>query len=64
MEVFVQKDAKTLEVDFRGTAQELLAKLSINPEFVIIVKDDVLITIDEDISDAKRIDLLSVVSGG
>jgi sulfur carrier protein ThiS len=64
MDVFIQKDAKTLVVEFTGTAGALLEELHINPEFVIIVMDGTLITTDDDVSLAKRIDLLSVVSGG
>lgn len=47
-----------------GSAKTLLAKLGVNVETVLIVKDGVLVTEDELVDDAKKIDLLSVISGG
>lgn len=64
MRIFLQKEQKTVEREWRGTARGLLRELGINPEVVLIVKDGMLVTLDDDISDAKEIELLSVVSGG
>lgn len=64
MEVFIQKSGKTVHVEHNGTAAMLLEKLQINPEIVLIVKDGTLVTPQDKIDDAKRIDLLSVISGG
>ena len=64
MKVFVQKTGELNEITHQGDAASLLAKLGINSETVLIVKDGALITEDESVDDAKRIDLLSVVSGG
>jgi sulfur carrier protein ThiS len=64
MLVYLQKEGKTLEVRHNGTAADLLAGLGVNPEVVLIVKDGQLVTEKDDISDAERIELLSVISGG
>ncbi len=64
MRVFVQKEGKTLELDHSGSAKSLLETLGINAEVVLIVKDGTLITEDESVDGAEKIELLSVISGG
>jgi len=64
MQVFLQKEGKTIEVKHDGSALSLLQTLGINPETVLIVMDGELITEEETVDGAKRIELLSVVSGG
>ncbi len=64
MRVFIEKENKEVNDAFSGSAGELLKKLKINPETVLIVKNNELITADEDISDWDHIKILSVVSGG
>lgn len=64
MQVILQKEGKTLDVEHRGSARSLLERLGVNPEVVLIVKDGVLITEDDPLDDAQRIELLSVISGG
>jgi len=63
-DIFLQKEQKTIMLEHQGTARSLLEKLDINPELVLIVKDGALVTLDDDVSDAKKISLLSVISGG
>ena len=64
MEVFVQKNGQTLQVQHEGTAAALLERLGVNPEVVLIVRDGELITADEPVDGCKRLELLSVISGG
>jgi sulfur carrier protein ThiS len=64
MEVYLQKDSRRLELQFSGTAGALLAHLEMNSEIVLVVQDGKLVTLDHDISDAQKIELLSVISGG
>lgn len=64
MQVIIEKTKEKKELQFAGTAQELLKQLSINPITVIVAADKKLISLDTDISKAERIDILSVVSGG
>ena len=64
MRVFLQKERRTVEIHHSGSAGALLAQLGINPEAVLIVADGALVTLDDDISAAHSVELLSVVSGG
>ena len=64
MKIFLQKQERVVEQHFEGSARDLLKELGVNPEEVLIVKDGTLITLDDSIDDAKKIDLLSVISGG
>lgn len=64
MEIFIEKERKTLAVDHTGSAKSLLERIHVLPETVLIVKDGVLITEDDAVDDAERVELLSVISGG
>ena len=64
MEVFIQKTGDLLTMEHHGNARSLLEKVNVNPETVLVVKDGILITEDDSVDDANRIDLLSVISGG
>lgn len=64
MKVFIEKDNKKIEIKFKGDAKALLLKLNINPENVLIVKNNEIVQEDELISEKDEIKLLSVISGG
>ncbi len=64
MEIFIQKSGKTIKVEHTGDARSLLEKIGVNPEIVLIIRDGELITETEPVDGAKRIELLSVISGG
>lgn len=64
MRVILQKSGKTVDLEHRGDAKSLLDKLGVNPQEVLIVKDGTLITEDVDITDAKELLIVAVVSGG
>ena len=64
MQVFIQKTNTMLKHKSSGSVRELLFSLTINPEFVIVAKDGVLVTLDDSLDGALRVDILSVVSGG
>lgn len=64
MQIHIEKTGETKEVVFQGTAKQLLDKLAINHTTVIIAADRKLVALESDVSKAKRIDILSVVSGG
>lgn len=63
IQVFIERENKKEEVK-ADTAGALLQQLKINPETVLIVKDDKLITEDTKLSSNDKIKLLSVISGG
>jgi len=64
MKVFLEKENKISELKFSGKAQDLLKKLEVNSESVIIVRNGDVISEDALLRDTDSIDILSVVSGG
>ncbi|PLW80876.1 thiamine biosynthesis protein ThiS [Candidatus Woesearchaeota archaeon] len=64
MEVLIEKENKKKNINFRGNVRELLEKLDINPETVIIISNDQVLTEDEKLEGDEKIKILSVVSGG
>jgi sulfur carrier protein ThiS len=64
MIIHIEKTGESLEREFRGTAKELLEELKINPVTVIVAADKELVPLDTDITDVKRVDVLTIVSGG
>jgi len=49
---------------FSGNVLELLYKLKINPETVIVTKNGTLVTEEDSLADSDDIEILQVVSGG
>jgi len=64
MKIFIENQDKTLEKKFEGTAWALLKQLKINPQTVVIVKNNTVVTEKEKLKNTDSIRLLSVVSGG
>ena len=64
MQVFVERENKKQTIQFAGTVDELLKKMNINSETVLVVRNDVLLTSDFELNDTDSIQLLSVISGG
>ncbi|MFH1072590.1 MAG: MoaD/ThiS family protein [Nanoarchaeota archaeon] len=64
MKIFLEKEKKVVEREFSGQALSLLALLGVNPETVLIVKNNCVVTEQEELADSDDIRLLSVVSGG
>ncbi|MBU0757959.1 MAG: MoaD/ThiS family protein [Nanoarchaeota archaeon] len=52
------------ERQFKGKVMNLLKELGINPETVVVTKDNELITEEDILDDSDEIRILSVVSGG
>lgn len=63
MKVFIEKEDKTKEIKAK-TVKEILARLKINPETVLIVVNNEIVTEDKKLSNKDKVRLLSVVSGG
>ena len=61
--VFIEKENKTVNVEAK-TVKEIIEKLKINKEVVIISKNNELVTEDSKVSKNDKIKLLSVISGG
>jgi len=67
MEITIFKEAEQMleKVNFSGKiVLELLRELKINAETTIVVRNNEVLTLDEEISAGERIELLSVISGG
>jgi sulfur carrier protein ThiS len=64
MLIHIEKTREKKELEFNGSAAQLLVQLDINPTTVIVAADKKLIPLDTDISGAKKIDILAIVSGG
>ena len=60
---FIERENKNVNVK-ASTIKELLDKLNINPEEVLTVKNEQLVTLDTKITEKDSIKLLSVISGG
>lgn len=64
MKVFIESSNKRRALRFNGTVSQLLKKLKINPEMVIVAKGKELVTENEKLEDSDSVQLLSVISGG
>lgn len=64
MKIYVEKEDKTIKKQYSGDLLTLLNLINVNPETVIVVKDDALITRDHILKNSDEIKILSVVSGG
>lgn len=61
--VFIERDNKKIRVDAKN-AKEILTKLNINPETVLLVKNNELIFAEDKLEKEDELKLLSVISGG
>ncbi len=64
MKIYIEKDDKQLELNKSLTGLELLKELNINPNTVIIVKNNEVVLSEEELSETDDVKILSVVSGG
>lgn len=61
---FIGFDKKAVEVDVNGEKySEVLEKLGINPETVVIVRDGLPVPVD-DVAEGGEIKVVRVISGG
>jgi len=64
MEIKFEREQTTEEISFSGTVDELLKKLDINPETVLVLRAEEILTEDEILDNEDKIEILNVVSGG
>ena len=66
MKIFVEKENKEIEFDVKEKMKlkEVLKELKVNPESVILVKNNEVCLEDVMVCNEDKIKLLSVVSGG
>ena len=64
MQVFIESENRTRDLKFKGRVSELLKKLEINSETVLVSANGELVTEEEELKDEDNVKLLSVISGG
>ena len=64
MNIYIERNNETIQKDFQGSAAQLLSTLAIIPEDVLIIKNNNLVTEEEELTNEDSIKLLSVISGG
>ena len=64
MEIFIESENRTRSLKFDGRVSELLKKLGINSETVLVSANDELVTEEDELKDDDEVKLLSVISGG
>jgi len=63
MKVYIEREDKTVEVKAKNV-KEILNKLKINSNSVLVARNKELVTEDCELKDSDKIEILSVVSGG
>jgi sulfur carrier protein len=64
MEVLIEKTEKRIKIRFEGKVSDLLSRLKVNPETVIVVKNNELVTEEDTLQNRDKIRVMSVISGG
>ena len=64
MRVYIERADKKSNIRFDGKVFDLLKRLKINPETVVVVKNNKVVTQEEELSNKDNVELLSVISGG
>nr|MBI4156562.1 MoaD/ThiS family protein [Candidatus Woesearchaeota archaeon] len=63
LRVFIERENKNIDVEAMDI-KDLMKKLNLNPETVLISRNNELITDDINLEDNDEIKFLSVISGG
>ena len=65
IEVYFEREQTKKKIEFSGTTvDDLLKQLNVNPETVLVTKNEEVVTEDEKLSDNDSLELLNVISGG
>lgn len=64
MKVLLRNPRRELEIPGPTTVEALLARLELNPESVLVIQGDTLVTRDARLADADSIEIRPVISGG
>lgn len=62
--VSYEKKKHSVEIRAKATAADVMKKLGINPEMVIVSKNGKFVPDTEEVSPRDKIEILKVVSGG
>lgn len=64
MKVIIRRPRRELEIPGSRRVRDLLRELQINPETVLVVRGQDLLTPDEMIKDEETVEVVSAISGG
>lgn len=64
MKVIIRRPRRELEIPGSRRVRDLLRELQINPETVLVVRGQDLLTPDEMIKDEETVEVISAISGG
>lgn len=64
MEVNIERTEEKKQLEFEGSVAELLKKLNINPETVVVIKNNTMVTDEEMLENKDEVHILSIISGG
>ena len=64
MQVMLRNPKRTIEVDGPVRVSALLARLEINRESVLVIRNDTLVPGDEVLADTDAVEIRPVISGG
>jgi len=67
IEIKLYPENKTTALDFKvesATVMDVLSRLNIKPDTVVVIKDNDPIPIDEDVNDGDKLKIIKVASGG
>lgn len=64
MDVHIDKTNEQKTIEFEGIAKDLLDELDINPEEVIVVKNEKVVPLEEELTNEDDVKILTVISGG
>ena len=64
MKVIIRRPRREVEMSGNRRVRDLLRELQINPETVLVVRGQDLLTPDEIIKDEETVEVVSAISGG
>ena len=64
MEVELRNPSRTMELEGPMAVTALLARLSLNRESVLVIRDGTLVPGDAMLADSDRVEIRSIISGG
>lgn len=64
MEVFIERENKTISVDFEGKGSDLLRSLGVNLETVLLIRNEELVSSEDFLDKNDNVKIISVISGG
>lgn len=62
--LFPEKNEKKIELQENSTALDMLKNLDLNPDVMLVIRNEVPIPVDEKLEDKDVLKIVRVVSGG